>query len=169
MSVKVLNEKVTPVGYIDQKAALALSKRRKKANLSEKEASERIGCSTRTLRRLESSWDVSLRFSSILKMFDLYNIKIYLEDDDDKKYNTENNNNLDATNEKILKIIGIIPNLKDKQIKMVTDAVHMLTEEKRQKAHVDSKARLELINQIQSLSPDKVDMLCSFILILSKI
>lgn len=161
MSKEVLNEKRKPSGYIDKKYASYFKNARIASELSEDEAAERIGISTRTLRRLEAGWDISLKITSILKMSKLYNISFGSDEME------EDADSFESYSDKRLKIISAISTLDANQLMILYYASRMITSPTTDKDTDDTgeldKMKLQMVQDIPVLSKEKIDFLLDLV------
>lgn len=72
---KAVSEKVVPKHYLNNRFSKFLIEKRMQTGLNVTAASKEIGISRRTLSRLESSWDVSIYISSLVKMAEVYHFR----------------------------------------------------------------------------------------------
>lgn len=160
-------EKAKPVGYIDAIYADTLRKCRKKKCLSLTQASKQIGCSVRSLRRLENRWDISLRFNCIIKMMNLYDIRIeppYYPD----VFNIEDYR-IASKSEQQINIIYAVQSLSKADIQAVDEMIKILKNNHKNKEPADSESQMKLIGEITTLPREDVEIINALVTRMKKL
>lgn len=160
-------EKAKPVGYIDAVYADTLRKCRTKKGLSLTQASKQIGCSVRSLRRLENRWDISLRFNCIINMMDLYDIRVeppYYSD----MFNIEDYRITSKTIQQV-NIISAVQNLSKSEIQIVAEMIKILKENHHDREPADSESQMKVVGEITALPREDVEIINALVMRMEKL
>lgn len=125
-------------------------KKRKSRKVTADAAAKDIGCGSRTLRRLEANYDVSLKFSTFLKMASYYGFKLSILGNEGRRFDRYRNGGFDdsETQMAIIKAIGRMPY---KEFTIISEMADRLANTKRSKP-IKPEAKVAAIRNITSLN-----------------
>ncbi len=145
--------------------------KRKELRMSAEKVAENVGCSARSIRRLEAGYDVSFKLSTFKKMSRLYNFDLKIIDDGQKK---DIGVNTLTPSEMQIDIINSLKNLDIDQLTIINNLIVQTKELDKSKEKGNevnesiSNETVKIIREITTLNSKQSAMLYDFIHVMIK-
>ncbi len=161
----------TLAGEIPDTYANYFFDKRKELGMSAENVAENVGCSARSIRRLETGHDVSFKLTTLKKMSHLYDFDLKIIDDNQK-------NDIEVKtltpSEMQIDIINRLNNLDIEQLMIINNLIAKMKELDKSKEDGDkanksiSNEAVKLIREITTLNLKQSTMLYDFVHVMIK-